>query len=156
MRPADPAAKSCMLAGELVFVDSNVLLYSMDPADAGKRSEAQRWLYALWQSGLGRISWQVLIEFYASAVRKLVDGSGIRKTVRLFSRWQPGEPGLLLIERAWYWCDESQISFWDAMIVAAAERAGCKWLLSEDFQPDRKFGAITVVSPFEVQPEDLA
>ncbi len=44
--------------------------------------------------------------------------------------------------------DEAGIAYWDALIVAAAERGGCRLLLSEDFQQGRRFGEITVVSPF--------
>lgn len=44
------------------------------------------------------------------------------------------------------------VSFWDALIVAAAERTKCRYLLSEDFQTGREFGSITVVSPFEASP----
>lgn len=56
------------------------------------------------------------------------------------------------MERAWYWTDEAQVNFWDAMIVAAAERMRCRFVLSEDFQTGRKFESITIVNPFETLP----
>ncbi len=58
-------------------------------------------------------------------------------------------------ERAWYWSDQAQISFWDSMIVAAAERARCWWLLSEGFQAGREFGGLAVVNPFDHEPGSL-
>jgi hypothetical protein len=56
--------------GESVFVDTNVILYSVDAQSPVKRQQALSWLNFLWQSGQGRLSWQVLHEFYANAVRK--------------------------------------------------------------------------------------
>ena len=145
-----------MSDGSSFFVDTNVLLYSLDPADPLKQAAARRWLALLWETGTGRVSWQVLHEFYANAVRKLaVPHSGARTIVEAFATWQPVEPTLGLLERAWYWIDNAQVPFWDALIVAAAERSGCAWLLSEDFQPDRRFGELTVIHPFYKQPDDF-
>ena len=56
--------------GESVFVDTNVILYSVDAQSPVKRQQALSWLNFLWQSGQGRLSWQALHEFYANAVRK--------------------------------------------------------------------------------------
>lgn len=42
--------------------------------------------------------------------------------------------------------------FGDARILAAAERARCRWLLSEDFQAGRQFGSVTIVNPFRNEP----
>ena len=100
-------------------------------------------------------SYQVLHEFYANASRKIrLDPATARKTVEVLSKWKPVEPGLGLIERGWRWMDQSQIGFWDSLIVAAAERAGCRWLLSEDFQAGRRFDTVTVVNPFTHAPDE--
>jgi len=145
-----------MRAGERFFVDTNVLLYSADPADAAKQRAARDWLKVLWESGSGRLSWQVLHEFYVNAVRKLrVRTEEARMTVELFTAWQPVNTSFGMIQRAWFWTDEAQVSYWDGLIVAAAERAGCAWLLSEDFQTGRKLGAMTVVDPFHTRPEEF-
>ena len=142
-----------MSADERFFVDTSVLLYSADPADPHRQREARRWLKALWEQGAGSLSWQVLHEFYVNAIRKLkVPSPKARATVDAFSSWRPVEMGFGSIQRAWRWMDEAQLSYWDALIVAAAEQAGCAWLLSEDFQTGRKFGPVTVVHPFEGQP----
>ena len=55
----------------LVFVDSNVLLYSEDSANAAKQQRAVDWLDALWTRRCGRLSIQVLSEFYTNATRGL-------------------------------------------------------------------------------------
>lgn len=145
-----------MIAANRFFIDTNILLYSLDPADAVKRAQARRWLDALWRSGSGSLSWQVLNEFYAKGHRKLKwPEPQLRKTVETFAQWRPIGNTVGLMQRAWFWMDTSHTSFWDSLILAAAERAGCPFLLSEDFQNGRRYGAITVVSPFLAVPGDF-
>ncbi len=145
-----------MRAVERIFVDTNVLLYSLDPAVRAKQELAHRWVAALWESSAGRLSWQVLNEFYANAVRKLgLPTSGVRSNVEKLAQWAPVGFGLGLVQRAWYWMDKAGVPYWDALILASAETAGCAYLLSEDFQAGRHFGDITVVSPFQSRPEEF-
>lgn len=145
-----------MPGGDSFFVDTNVILYSLDLSDAVKHARARLWLSRLWDRTAGRVSWQVLQEFYVNAVRKMgVDPKPARAVVRAFAQWRPPEVTLTLFERAWYWSDRAQLSLWDAMVVAAAERAECRWLLSEDFQADQRFGSVTVVNPFLRSPKEF-
>ena len=145
-----------MPAADRFFVDTNVLLYSVDPADAGKQRRAWEWLQPLWEHGCGSLSWQVLHEFYANAIRKLqVPRPEARKVVRGYAQWVPVETSLGLMEQAWHWMDQARLSYWDSLIMAAAERAGCRYLLSEDFQSGRRYRAITVVNPFHQEPGEL-
>jgi predicted nucleic acid-binding protein len=138
-----------MHAGDRTFVDTNVLLYSLDRTDSVKRAAARDWLAALWEKGSGRLSWQVLNEFYANAVRKMGAKPAVaRATVESFVEWLPVDQSIMLMQRAWYWTDHANTTYWDGLILAAAERSGCKWLLSEDFQAGRAYGAITVINPF--------
>lgn len=142
-----------MNAAEVFFVDSNLILYSIDPVDKRKQARAIAWLEALWKSGAGRLSWQVLHEFYWNAVRKMrLDPPAGRDVVEALSNWRPVDSSLGLIQRAWHWSDSAQLPYWDALIVAAAERSGARYLLSEDFQSDRLFDDIRVVNPFERPP----
>ena len=74
----------------LFFIDTNVLLYSFDARDGSKRALAGEWLDFLWRTGTGRLSWQVLHEFYANALRKTGTPAVVaRDTVPIFSRWKP-------------------------------------------------------------------
>ncbi len=68
------------------------------------------------------------------------------------SEWNPPDVTLGMIERAWHWIDHAQVSFWDGLIVAAAERTRCSFLLSEDLQDGQKFGSVTIVNPFKTLP----
>jgi len=135
------------------FVDTNVLLYAYDRSSEDKRNRARAWLDCLWRTTSGYLSWQVLQEFYHNAVQKLrVPPEKAQGAVRLWSEWHPPEVTLGLLERAGHWTDQAGISFWDAMILAAAERSRCRWLLSEDFQAGREFGSVTVINPFKTEP----
>jgi predicted nucleic acid-binding protein len=143
-------------AADCFFVDTNVLLYSVDASNAAKRARARQWMDALWATDSGRLSWQVLHEFYSNAVGKMKTPAVLaRENVGTLALWQPVDFGLGLLHRAWYWMDHASVSYWDALILAAAETAGCKYLLSEDFQAGRKFGDLTVVNPFLTGPDNF-
>jgi predicted nucleic acid-binding protein len=139
--------------GDRYFVDTNVFLYPHDLSHPAKRARAKEWLAWLWENACGSLSWQVLQEFYSNAVRKFgVAPELARQRVNLMHEWKPPEMTIGILERAWHWTDQAQVSFSDAMIVAAAERTRCRFLLSEDFQHGRKFGSVTVLNPFETSP----
>jgi predicted nucleic acid-binding protein len=102
------------------------------------------------------VSWQVIHEFYSAAVRKLrIPAQQARQLVEQMIEMGPEPLGRETIRRAWFWCDEAQLNYWDALMLAAAEESGCRWLLSEDFQGGRRYGSVTVVNPFERTPSDL-
>lgn len=139
--------------GVRYFVDSNVLLYRYDELSPVRRDRAKLWLAWLWENQCGAVSWQVLQEFYWNALRKFrVPPEVARHRVKLMAEWQPPEVTVTLIERAWHWTDQTQVPFWDGLIVAAAERTRCKFLLSEDFQEGREFGSVTILNPFKTSP----
>jgi len=145
-----------MSGADRFFVDSNILLYYVDPAETAKQSRATEWMDALWTYGRGNLSWQVLHEFYSNATRKLqMDPAGARRIVERLVQWKPMDTSLILIRLAWRWMDVAQFSYWDALILAAAQHSGARYLLSEDFQAGRRFEDVEVVNPFEKGPADL-
>ena len=132
-----------------VFVDSNVFLYAMDEADPMKQQAARNWRTELWKNRLGRISFQVLSEFYVNAVRKLPGARDeARAEVRDLLAWNPVVVDAALIERGWKVQDRYRLSFWDSLIVAAAKTASCGFLLTEDLQSGQKLDGVEVVNPF--------
>ena len=145
-----------MSAGDRFFTDSNLLLYYVDPEEPAKRLRAMEWLNHLWTTGGGRLSWQVLHEFYWNAVRKMrLEPAKAREVVQDLSHWRPVDTSLGLIQHAWYWMDAAQLSYWDALILAAAQRSGVRYLLSEDFQSNRLYGDIQILNPFDHSPSAL-
>jgi predicted nucleic acid-binding protein len=83
-----------------IFVDSNVFLYAVDDKNPDKRRLARRWLDSLWTSGSGRLSWQVINEFYANAIRLGATRQDARRNVELMVQWQPAAYGLGIVHRA--------------------------------------------------------
>ena len=134
-----------------VFVDTNVFVYRHDDSVPSKQSRAEQWITTLVQSRNGRLSFQVLQELYATLTRKRrlnFDRSEAREIVRLLAAWQPIATDLASLERAWLLQQHYALSWWDALIVAAAQTCECDVLLTEDLQHGQEFGAVRVVDPF--------
>lgn len=139
-----------------VFVDSNVLLYAVDDADPRKQRAARDWRAELWKSRLGRVSFQVLNEFYVNALRLKPAASGeARAEVRDLLAWNPVVVDAAVMERSWKLQDRYQLSFWDSLIVAAARSASCGFLLTEDLQNGQKLDGVEVVNPFLRSPASV-
>lgn len=139
-----------------VFVDSNVLLYAVDDADPHKQRVARHWRAELWKSRLGRVSFQVLNEFYVNALRlKPAASDESRAEVRDLLAWNPVIVDAAVMERGWKLQDRYQLSFWDSLIVAAARSASCGFLLTEDLQNGQKLDGVEVVNPFLRSPASV-
>ena len=133
----------------LTFVDANVLVYARDPRDAAKRTRAAQWLERLWEQRNGRTSCQILSEFYSVATRKLrvPPDQAWDEAVRYFA-WSPQAIDAPLLRRAREIERRYQVSWWDSMVVAAAQLQDCVVLLTEDLQEGMAFGTLAVRSPF--------
>jgi predicted nucleic acid-binding protein len=134
-----------------VFVDANVLVYARDSSEEEKQRQAEAWIRELWKTGSGRVSMQVLQEFYVTVTQKLQPGMGrpaARGDVRDLLQWQPVLSDADLLDSAWRLQDRYDLAWWDAPVVAAAQRAGCRYLLSEDFHDETRFGDLVVLDPF--------
>ena len=141
------------------FLDTNVFVYAWDAADARKRRRARDWIGALWAEGKGRVSFQVLSEFYVTATQKLdpaVARLTARRYVETLLEWKPVTADAAVLQRAWSLQDQFPLSWWDALIVAAAQRAECQILVTEDLQDGRTYDGVTVVNPFRVAPDELS
>ena len=134
-----------------VFVDSNVLIYAHDKDAGAKQDRASRRLGELWESMAGRMSTQVLQEFYVNVTQKIkkpLSQDDAREIVRNYGLWvyTPVTPSMVVraseISEIW------QLSFWDSMIIAAAEQDGAAELLSEDLNHGQVIAGVRVVNPF--------
>jgi predicted nucleic acid-binding protein len=144
---------------DLVFVDTNVLLYAFDEAYPTKRARAHAWLSTLWQGRCGRLSTQVLNEFYSNARKKFaatLNAGDARAEVRRYQQWKPWQIDQATVETAWAVESRSQFNYWDALMVSAAQHLGCTLLLTEDLQHDQRIDRLRIVNPFLVGPEVLA
>ena len=139
-----------------IFVDTNVLVYARDLAVPHKQERAHEWMSALWASRLGRTSVQVLNEYYVTVTRKLspaLPAEDAREDVRDLRAWIPVPVSAGLMESAFEAEDRLSLSYWDSLIVAAAQAAGCEYLLTEDLQDGQRLHGVTVVDPFTHRPE---
>ena len=136
------------------FVDTNVLIYAHD-ADAGAKHEtAKGVLRDLWHRRAGVLSTQVLQEFYVNLTRKIVTPlpkPSARAVVDSYAIWSrditPAE-----ISVAFRIEDEAGLSFWDALIVAAARSAGAAQILSEDLNNGQVIAGVEIRNPFSTLP----
>ncbi len=138
-----------------VFVDTDVLVHRLDARDGDKQARADEWLTALWETRRGRLSYQVLQEFYVTVTRKLRPGLSAeegRSAVRALLAWHPLAVDRRVVEGAWLLEDRYSLSWWDALIVSAAQVEGCPILLTEDLQHDQEFDGVRAVSPFRERP----
>jgi predicted nucleic acid-binding protein len=140
-----------------VFVDTNVFVYQLDTREPQKQAHTNAWLAHLWSARSGRVSFQVLAELYVTLTRKLTPGldrESARKIVRSLWSWQPVPMEERLFASAWAVQDRFGLSWWDALVVAAAKLADCSLLLSEDLQHDQDLDGLRIINPFRVSPEE--
>ncbi len=134
-----------------VFVDTNVFIYARDPRDAAKQARAEDWIGRLWRDGSGRTSTQVLSEYYFNITRKLMPRIAPEEAwddTRTLLAWDPQPVDAALLARAREIEQRWRLSWWDSMVVAAAQVQGCALLLTEDLQDGAEYGGVTVRSPF--------
>ncbi len=130
-------------------VDTNVLIYAVDPRDPAKREAALSLLESLED---GVLLWQVAVE-YLAACRKLEPhgysiASGWQDIDDLASNWTTILPDWRMIDRAKTLLQRFSLSFWDAMIVAACLEGGVKRLYSEDFGASPEIEGVQIINPF--------
>jgi predicted nucleic acid-binding protein len=131
------------------FVDTNILVYAHD-SDQEKRPIAREILVELMSTRRGALSPQVLQEFYVTVTRKIakpLSKRAAREIVEDYSVWCV-ETTALEIAAAFRIEDESRISFWDALICAAAVKSGAELILSEDLSSGQKIAGIRIQNPF--------
>jgi predicted nucleic acid-binding protein len=134
----------------VAFVDSNILIYAHD-ADAGiRRERAVSKLRALWDAGTGRLSVQVLQEFYVNVTQKLTTPlarSTAREVIRTYGVWIRHATTAETVLRATELAELARISFWDALIVASAEEVAAEELWSEDLNAGQAIAGVKIVNP---------
>jgi predicted nucleic acid-binding protein len=132
------------------FVDTNVLIYAHDVDAAAKHELAKHILQELWNQRTGALSMQVLQEFYVNVTRKIakpLSKASARGIVNSYQAWCI-ETTTEEISVAFRIEDDARIGFWDALIVAAALRAGTDRILSEDLNAGQTISGVRIENPF--------
>ena len=137
------------------FVDTNILMYAHDVSAGAKHQRAKALVEELWRTRLGVVCTQVLQELCVNLRRKAGRPLALKATRDLIAdylSWQvivnTGESILEALEFE----DRYQISFWDALVVQAAQASGAEVLYSEDLSDGQTYGAVRVVNPLARAP----
>jgi predicted nucleic acid-binding protein len=143
-------AKNCM-NGARAFFDTNVLLYLYSDASPDKQRKARELYRQQASAGLILVSTQVVQEFYAAATRKLAMP---RPTVRTLTDALLELP-LVIVTPAHILSamdneERYRISFWDGLILAAAEAGGAGVLYTEDLNDGQQYGRVQARNPFRL------
>jgi predicted nucleic acid-binding protein len=149
----------------IIFVDSNVLIAAQDGCDTALQAAAQAWMTWCWKKRAGRISTQVLNEFYEGSIKAFglsektaITPAHVRLHVRRLREWQPPHLDRYAVDGAWDLQDRHGLSYWNALIVSSALQQGCTHLLSLELAslvPSGELDGLRVISPLQMKPEEL-
>ena len=132
------------------FFDTNILVYAYDSHLPDKQQKAQNIVLSGVREGNGVLSTQVLGEFFMVVTKKInkpLSVSDARDIIKYMGRMKVQEIDVLIVERALDTLERYKISYWDALIIAAAERAQCKRILSEDLNAGQIYHGIEITNP---------
>jgi predicted nucleic acid-binding protein len=132
-----------------VFLDTNVIVYSMDK-DAGRKFErAREVMRSLGEEDVGVISTQVIQEAYVTTTGKLgMDPLVVKGDLRLLDMFEVVMPTPELVFKAIDCAILNTLSFWDALIIAAAASANCEEVWTEDMNDGQTIFGVRLVHPF--------
>ncbi len=131
------------------FLDTNILVYAADSSLPDKQRQARTLMNGLAAQSEGVLSTQVLQEFYVATTRKLnVAPLQAKNMVHAFGHFEVVTVTPDLIEDAIDCSILAQLSFWDALILVAAESAQCSHLWTEDLSHGQIIRGVRVINPF--------
>lgn len=132
-----------------VFVDTNLLFYANTHADDPRHERARELIRPLWsEPDRAAVSVQVLQELHVNLVRK--GGLGVAQSaerVNHYLAWKVIDNDRVLLAAAFDAQARWQLSFWDSLIVAAAQRAGARQLWTEDLGDGQWYDEVQAVNP---------
>ena len=132
------------------FLDTNVLVYALDLADPRKHKIARAFV-ARGVAGELAVSTQVLAETANTLLQKYQSRFNAQDVASILDSFKPiplVKPDGDMVRRAVEAHGVYGIHFYDGMIIAAAERAGAKRILSEDLNSGQQYFGVRVENPF--------
>jgi len=133
-----------------VFLDTNILVCSLDQADAAKMAKCRGLIRSLTAESRGVISTQVMQEFYVAATSKLgADPLLTKDILRSLERFETVVVSPTLIKDAIDCSIINRLSFWDALIVVSAESAQCEILWTEDLNHGQIIRGVRIENPLK-------
>ena len=133
-----------------VFLDTNIIVYAHDFDEPRKQRISEDIVARAKKARRGVISAQVLGETFVSLIKKVgIQPEEAAEEIRLLTRFRVVELSAALVLRVLEIKAQFGLSYWDSLIIAAAERASCKVVFSEDLNDGQQYGDVTVVNPFK-------
>ncbi len=129
------------------FIDSNIWLYAFMDETEPRHAPANA---LITQSGV-TLSTQVINEVCSNLIRKAgYDEQEIQQTLRNLETGYPVlDVSLTIIRQASHLRETFRLSYWDSLIIATADDAGCSIVYSEDMQHGLKIGGLSILNPFK-------
>lgn len=141
------------MSGGKYFLDTNVLVYANDKTEAAKQTTAVRLITDGIRSGRVVISTQVLSEFWVTVTQKIqvpLEREKAEKEIENFRAFRIISIEYHTVITAIHIQRRYQLSYWDALILSAAQMAGCEYVFSEDMNAGQRYGNVVVSNPFAV------
>ena len=137
------------LGAERYFIDTNLLVYA-DSGDAPvKQQAALKILKHVRQTNRGVLSTQVLTEYCNVAIKKLgMPHADVRQQLKFWQQFEVVQVTPSLVHEALDIHQTRGVSYYDALIVAAAQISGCHILLSEDMHHSHSINGVKIINPF--------
>jgi predicted nucleic acid-binding protein len=132
------------------FVDTNILVYAHDRSAGMKHDRARQLVERLWNSGQGVLSTQVLQELCINLRRKIghpLPVDEVRRLIEDYLSWEIVVNTPASVLQALEIEVRYKTSFWDALVLTAAESSGAAVIYSEDLAAGQKYGSVQVVNP---------
>lgn len=137
-----------------VFVDTAVLIAAENGADAALQAAVLACLDSLWRERAGRVSTQVLAEFYEAVTRRAtppMSQGDARAAIRRYNTWTPWQIDAATLETAWALEARHHLAWGDCLALAAAQHSGCAGLLSLGLPAGAQYGGVDVLHPLHCQ-----
>jgi predicted nucleic acid-binding protein len=133
-----------------LLIDTNILIYALDPAEPEKRATSADLLRRTMANHTLVLSPQNLNECYKILTlrRRLVPPDAVRTYLTHLMPWCIAPLDAQTTRKAWAVQDEAGLAWWDALLVAAALMAGCKLFISEDMRDGQLISGMRIVNPF--------
>jgi len=134
------------------FLDTNIFVYSFDRNSVAKKRNAAQLIRHAVATGKGIVSYQVVQEFFNLALRRFAQPMTVPEAEQylaaVFRPLLAVQSSPALISEALRLTANHRLSWYDSLIVAAAQEGGCSILYSEDLQHGQRFGNLQIENPF--------
>lgn len=131
------------------FIDTNILVYAEASDAPEKQKAALALLKQLYKEASGVLSTQVLQEYCNVALKKLkLSPQYIRAQLNLYEQFEVIQVTSTIIRVGLDLHQTRSIAFYDAIVLASAQIAGCSLVISEDMNSGEKIDGIRIVNPF--------